>query len=140
MNGKFSLICLLFLGSGLLRIGVGGLLIGQALGWWVVEGEAAEALQDTQRFISEQPTNIAGFTPLAYFAYILLMGVTISLGAIGQLWRQRWGLVLIGIYLLAHGWLFINFMTINPKIALLVLASVLAGVLAWANRVPDGSG
>ncbi|MDG1807880.1 MAG: hypothetical protein P8I27_08275 [Pirellulaceae bacterium] len=137
MKRKLAIvICLLFLVSGLIRIGVGGMMIGQAAGWWALEGEASEALEDTQRFISEQKTNFAGFTPISYFAYILFMGLTISLGAIGQIWRKHWGLILIGIYLLSHGLLFVNFMTVNPKIALLGLASLLTIVLYWANRPP----
>ena len=142
MKRKLAIaICLLFLASGLIRIGVGCLMIGQAAGWWALDGEAAEALADTQRFISEQKSNIIGLAPISYFAFILLMGLTISLGAVGQIWRKQWGLVLIGIYLLSHAWLFVNFMTVNPKIALLVLASLLTLILFWANRLPklDGS-
>ncbi len=141
MKRKLAIaICLLFLASGLIRIGVGCMMIGQAAGWWAQEGEAAEALADTQRFISEKKSNIVGFTPISYFAFILFMGLTISLGAIGQIWRKQWGLVLIGIYLLSHGWLFVNFMTVNPKIALLGLASLLTLILFWANRRPKLDG
>ncbi|GAA4643022.1 hypothetical protein GCM10023115_09820 [Pontixanthobacter gangjinensis] len=128
------IICLLFLASGLVRIGVSILMIGQASGWWMFAGEAVEALSGTQRFIAEAPLNLVGFTPLTYFGFIAFMGVTISLGALGQIWRKRWGLVLIGIYLLSHGFLFANFGTVNPKILLLALAAAMAGVLAWANR------
>jgi len=135
MQRKLAIvICCLFLASGLIRIVVGGMMIGQAAGWWVLDGEAAEALADTQRFIGEQSKNIAGFTPISYFAYILFMGLTISLGAIGQLWRKRWGLVLIGVYLLSHGALFVNFMTVNRKVAFLGLAALLTAILWWANR------
>ena len=65
------------------------------------------------------------------------MGFVISLGAIGQIWRKKWGLVLIVVYLFSHGALFVNFMTINPKIAYLVLATVLTVTLVWANRPPE---
>lgn len=130
-------ICLVFLISGLIRLGVGGMMIGQAMDWWAFDGEASEALADTQRFISEQTTNIVGFTPVSYFAYISFMGLVISLGAIGQIWRKTWGLGLIGVYLLSHGWLFVNFWTINPKIYLLTLAALLAMALFWLNRSPS---
>jgi hypothetical protein len=134
MRRKFAIvICLLFFASGLIRAGVSALMIGQASGWWVVEGEAALALAETQRFIAERDANIVGFTPLSYFVFLLFMGVTISLGAVGQLRRRRWGLALIGVYLLSHAGLFLNFMTVNPKIWLLVLAAGMAAVLAWAN-------
>lgn len=139
MKRKIAItICLLFLASGLIRVGVSGLMIGEASGWWSFGGEATAALADTRRFIAEADINLAGFTPLSYFAYIGLMGVAISLGAIGQLWRRRWGLALIGVYLLSHAALFVNFMTVNPKIFLWALTVAMAGVLAWANhRVAD---
>lgn len=138
MKRKLAIVlCCVFLASGLIRIGVGGMMIGQAAGWWVMEGEAAESLAATQRFIGEQKSNIVGFTPISYFAFILFMGFTISLGAIGQIWRRKWGLILIGIYLLSHGALFVNFMTVNPKIALLGLAILLTVILVWANRSPQ---
>ena len=110
------------------------MMIGQAAGWWAVEGEATEALQDTQRFIHEQESNMIGFTPMSYFAFILFMGLTISLGAIGQILQRQWGLALIGLYLISHGFLFVNFMTVNPKVALLGLAAGLTLVLYWANQ------
>lgn len=135
MKRKLAIvICCVLFASGLIRIGVGGKMIGQAVGWWALDGEAAESLANTQRFISEQKSNIVGFTPISYFAFILLMGLTISLGAIGQFWHRQWGLVLIVTYLLSHGALFVNFMTLNPKIALLGLASLLTVILVWANR------
>jgi len=130
------LICCVLLASGLIRIGVGGMMMGQTAGWWVVDGEATEALAKTQTFISDQTSNVVGFTPISYFAFILFMGLTISLGAIGQIWRKRWGMVLIGVYLLSHGALFVNFMTVNPKILYLGLATLLTVVLVWANRLP----
>jgi len=113
------------------------MMIGQAAGWWAFGGEAAEALADAQRFIAERETNIIGFTPLSYFAFILFMGVSISAGAIGQLWRKQWGLILIGLYLLSHAALFVNFMTVNQKVALLGLAVLLTLILAWANRAHE---
>lgn len=135
MKRKLAIIiCLVFLASGLIRIGVSLLMIGQTVGWWSFGGEATEALADTQRFIAEREYNLVGFTPLTYFGFILFMGLTISLGAIGQMWRKHWGLVLIGLYLLSHGALFVNFMTVNPKVLLLGLAIVTTMVLVWANR------
>jgi hypothetical protein len=138
MKRKLAIvICLIFLASGIIRIGVSALMIGQAMGWWIFDGEAVEALADTQRFIAEADINLVGFTPLTYFAFIMVMGLTISGGAIGQLWRRRWGLTLIALYLLSHAALFINFMTVNPKIFLWGLSVVMAGVLVWASRTAE---
>jgi hypothetical protein len=138
MKRKLAIvICLIFLASGIIRIGVSALMIGQAMGWWIFDGEAVEALADTQRFIAEADINLVGFTPLTYFAFIMVMGLTISVGAIGQLWRRRWGLTLIALYLLSHAALFINFMTVNPKIFIWGLSVVMAGVLVWASRTAE---
>ncbi|MEH6700738.1 hypothetical protein [Parasphingorhabdus sp.] len=138
MKRKLAIvICLIFLASGIIRIGVSALMIGQAMGWWIFDGEAVEALADTQRFIAEADINLVGFTPLTYFAFIMVMGLTISGGAVGQLWRRRWGLTLIALYLLSHAALFINFMTVNPKIFLWGLSVVMAGVLVWASRTAE---
>ena len=133
-------ICTVFLVSGLIRIGVGGLMMGQTTGWWTLDGEAAETLVETQQFIAAHDANLVGFTPFAYFGFILFMGLTISLGAIGQFWRRSWGLALIGVYLLSHAFLFVNFLTINPKVVLLIAATVLAGVLRWANQPDEATG
>lgn len=138
MKRKLAIvICLIFLGFGLIRMGVGSLMLGQVSGWWTLDGEPARALADTRRFIAERDANLVGFTPLSYFAFLLVMGATLALGAIAQLRRERWGLALIGVYLLSHAGLFVNFMTVNPKVWLLVLAVGMAAVLAWANRDPD---
>ena len=131
------LVCLIFLASGLIRIGVSALMIGEAEGWWSFGGEATEALADTQRFLAEREVNLVGFTALSYFAFIAFMGVTTSLGAIGQLWRKRWGMALIILYLASHAALFVNFWTVNPKIGLWALTVAMAGLLAWANGPED---
>ena len=128
------LICLIFFASGVLRIFAGGGMMGMEAGWWVLDGEFAEAMEDTHRFFSERTVNLVCFTPFSYFGYIVFMGLTISLGALGQLWRKDWGLVLIGIYLLSHGALFVNFMEINPKIYIWGLSVFVTLVLIWANR------
>lgn len=120
--------------AGLIRLVVSAVVISQLNGWWQFGGEAAVAVADTQRFIGDSKINLAGFTPLSYFAFLMLMGAILSAGAIGQVWRKTWGLVLIGLYLCCHAFLFANFMTINPKAGLLGIAMVLALILAWANR------
>ncbi|WP_284126242.1 hypothetical protein [Parerythrobacter aestuarii] len=127
-------ICLAFLASGLARIGVSTLMIGQAEGWWNFGGEASEALADTIRFIGEREINLVGFSPVSYFGFIAFMGLTISLGAIGALLRRRWGMALIFTYILSHAFLFVNFWTVNPKLAYLAAAAIGAALVAWAQR------
>lgn len=130
------LICAIFLVTGLIRLGVSVVVIGELQGWWMFGGEAAQAVAETHNFIEQATANLAGFNALSYFAFLLFMGAVVSLGALGQILRKRWGLALIGVYLASHAFLFANFMTINPKVGLLALAAVLAGVLTWANG-PD---
>lgn len=127
------LICVIFLVTGLIRVAVSAVVIGELTGWSQFGGEAALAVADTQRFIAEAQVNLASFTPLTYFVFLMFMGLVVSAGAIGQVWRKNWGLALIGLYVCCHAFLFVNFMTINPKAALLGIALVLALVLAWAN-------
>lgn len=135
MKRKLTIaICTIFLATGLIRLGVGAIVISQLTGWWQLGGEAAVAVAETQSFIADANVNLLGFTPLTYFAFLLLMGAIVSVGAIGQLWRKSWGLALIGLYVCCHALLFVNFMTVNPKIGLLGIALALALVLFWANR------
>ena len=135
MKRKLALaICGVFLVTGLIRVGVGTIVISQLTGWWQLGGEAALAVAETRQFIGDASTNLVGFTPFSYFAFLLFMGAIVSAGAIGQMWRKSWGLAMIGTYLCCHAFLFLNFMTINPKIGLLALALLLALILAWANK------
>jgi phosphotransferase system glucose/maltose/N-acetylglucosamine-specific IIC component len=128
------LICLCLLAFGLIRIGVGGAMIGQELAWWKLGGDIAGGLADTHRFIAARETNMAGFTPLSYFVYIVLMGVVLNLGAIGHLLRWRWGLALIALYLAMHAALFVNFLTVNPKLVYLGIGVALWLALWWEGR------
>lgn len=128
------MISLAFLGFGLVRIGVGAAMTGQAMGWWSVGGEMAEALADTQRFIGERSVNLAGFSPSTYLAYIAAMGVVLSAGAAARLFGRRWGLAMIALYLAMHAALFVNFWTINPKIAWLAGGIGLWLILWWLGR------
>lgn len=124
--------------TGLIRLGGSVVVIGELQSWSAFGGEAAEAVAEPSEFIAQARTNLVGFTGLSYFAFLLFMGDVVSLGAIGQFWRKNWGMALIGVYLGSHAFLFVNFMTINPKVGLLALAAVLAGILVWANE-PDRS-
>ena len=129
------LICIGFLAFGLIRIGVGGALLGQEIGWWSQGGEMAEALAETRQFLADKsPQALIPLSPAAYFAVIIFMGMSLSLGA-GLYWlKRRGGLSLIALYLATHGWLFVNFQTINPKIAVLAVGVALWLVLLWARK------
>ncbi len=132
-------LCCAFLLFGLIRIGVGTAMIGQELGWWAFGGEMAEALADTHRFVGERETNMLGFVPLSYFLFIVGMGLALAAGAILALWRRRLGYGLIALYLAMHGLLFLNFLTVNPKIAYLLVGTGLLVLLILLQRDRPGA-
>ena len=84
-------ICGIFLVTGLIGVGVGAIVISQLTGWWQMAREAALAVAQTQQFIGEASTNLVGFTPFYYFAFLLFMGAIVSAGAIGQIRRKSLG-------------------------------------------------
>lgn len=125
------LITILFLGYGLVRVGVGGALLAQAMG--VVEfAELAEAISEVEQFIDARANEqIVPFSVPAYFVYIIAMGILLSAGAVGAIARKWWGHVLIGAYLAMHAALFVNFQEINPKIVGLALQVVMLLALVY---------
>lgn len=133
-RGLSLLICLGFLAFGLIRVGVGFALIGATQDWWHFE-DLALAVSDTRDFLAEANGRaLLPFSVPGYFAYIVAMGVVLSLGAWRTIRRLKFGLWLITIYLAMHGALFANFLTINPKIAYLAVGIALVMFLAWQRR------
>ncbi|MBZ0247529.1 MAG: hypothetical protein K8H85_16425, partial [Cyclobacteriaceae bacterium] len=126
MKNKIGLlIAIILLGYGLIRIGVGGALLAQTLEI-VNFSELAEATLEVKEFISIRAgEQLNPFTITGYFTYILVMGVLLSIGAVGTIVRRRWGFILLWIYIGTHAALFINFLEINPKIIGLVLQVIL---------------
>jgi hypothetical protein len=124
-------ISLALLGYGLIRIGVGSLLLGQEIGLLHIQA-LVEPLRDVGSFLTKAtdkriiPVSVAG-----YVIYIALMGVVLSIGAIRSLRDQSFGLYFIGAFLLMYALLFVNFQTINPKALHLAVCAVLFGVLLW---------
>jgi hypothetical protein len=130
------IISLLFLGYGLIRLGVGGSLLGQEIGF--VDFQAFhDPIRDIDRFLTKSsskqivPVSVAG-----YVSYIALMGVVLSVGAVGSLRNRPYGLKLIGAFLAMYVLLFVNFQTINPKAIHLGVCAVLFGVLLWVREKP----
>ena len=132
MKAKIGLlISIIFLGYGLIRIGVGGALLAQTLE--VLNfSDLAEAALEVKEFIDARAgEQIIPFTPIGYFTYILVMGLLLSIGAVGTIVRKRWGFILLWAYIGTHAALFINFQEINPKIIVLVLQVILLVVLNY---------
>lgn len=133
-------ICALAILFGLVRIGVGTLMIGEDRGWWSFAGEAHSSLVDTQRFLAAK--NLHALIPLGattYFGVIIAMGLMLIAGGVAYLRRRRvLGLGLLGAYLATHGGLFVNFRTVNPKIWFLVAGAILWGALFALDRAITG--
>ena len=126
MKNKIGLlIAIILLGYGIIRIGVGGAMLAQTLEI-VNFSELAEASLEVKEFINIRASEqLVPFTLTGYFTYILIMGVLLSVGAVGTIVRKGSGFILLWIYIGTHAALFINFLEINPKIIVLVLQVIL---------------
>ncbi len=127
-------IGVLFLIYGLVRLGVSSAMIAQVLG--VIDlAPLHEPLGDVRAFLVEKSDlQIIPVTPAGYLYYMGLMGVTLTTGAIGSLLNKRFGLPLIGMFLVMWAALFVNFQTINPKIYHLAVALALYFALIMLKR------
>ena len=124
-------IAILFLGYGLVRVGVGGALLAQSLGL-VDFTELADATSEVKLFIDARANEqIFPFSISAYFAYIMVMGAMLVTGATGAIVRRQWGHMLLGIYLAMHAALFVNFQEINPKLIGLIVTAVMLFALVY---------
>lgn len=132
MKNKIGLlIAFILLGYGLIRIGVGGALLTQTLEI-INFSDLAEATLEVKEFINVRVSEqIIPFSLAGYFSYILVMGVLLSIGAVGIMVRKRWGFILLWIYIGTHAALFINFLEINPKIIVLLLQVIMLIVLNY---------
>jgi len=128
------LISVGFLIYGLIRIGVGSLLLGQETG--LVDIEAFhEPVRDIGAFLAKSADKqLLSVSVAGYVGYIALMGVVLSTGAVMSLKGRSLGLAFIGVFLAMYALLFINFQTINPKAAHLAVCAALFGVLFWLRR------
>jgi hypothetical protein len=123
-----------FLAYGLLRIGVGSAMLGHELGIFDIDA-LQEPIEEVGEFLEEKADKqLISATVGGYVGYIALMGLTLSIGAIGSLTNKRFGLPLIATFLLMYAALFINFQTINPKIVHLAVAAVLFLLLLWIKK------
>lgn len=124
-------IAILFLGYGLIRVGVGGALLAQSMG--IVEfSELADAVSEVGLFIDSRANEqLVPFNAPTYFAYILVMGILLATGAIGAITHRWWGKTLLVVYLALHAALFINFQEINPKIIVLALQAAMLLALVY---------
>lgn len=130
------LLALGFLAFGLVRLGVGGAMLGAELGWWAAVGEMAEALDETRAFLAlHEAQAFMAWSVAFYFGLIVVMGVILASGAALYLAaRRKAGLVLIAIYLALHGAMFLNYQVVNPKIGLLALTIAAWAIMWWRHH------
>ena len=132
MKNKIGLvIAILLLGYGIMRIGVGSVLIAQTLEI-VNFPDLSEAALEIEQFIGEREgKQLIPFTATGYSAYILTMGLLLAAGAIGVIVRRKWGFILLWVYLASHAALFINFQEVNPKLLVLALQTAMLFLLIY---------
>jgi len=123
-----------FLVFGLMRLGLGSALLCQVSGGCEIAA-LEELTQEISGFIETKgDRQLIPFTPFSYIFYIWLMGLVLSLGAAGSLANKSFGLPLIGFYLFLHTAIFVNFLTINRKVAYLIIGVIFLIILQWAKR------
>ncbi len=133
------LISIAFLGYGLIRIGVGSALLGQEIGLLDLQA-FREPIRDIAGFLAKSSDKqMISVSVAGYVSYIALMGLVLSIGAIGSLKNQKYGLALIGAFLAMYSLLFVNFRTINPKAFHLAVCAVLFGALLWTKGKHGGA-
>lgn len=126
-------LCLMLLGYGLVRIGVGGVLLAQELAW-INFPELADALAEMKVFFEARvEQQLLPFNMAVYNGYILGMGLVLTAGAIGVMYYRRWGFMVLGVYLMMHAALFVNFQefSLNKKLLGLVLQCLILVVLVY---------
>jgi len=119
-----AIVALLF-GYGLIRIGVGGLLLAQSLDLIQVT-DLADAIAEVKRFTEARANKeFVSFSVSGYSVYIMVMGLLLAAGAAGVFCYKRWGFILLGLYLAMHAALFVNYQEINPKLFTLALQGLM---------------
>jgi hypothetical protein len=124
-------ILTLLFGYGLIRIGVGSLLLAQSFDFIYVT-DLADAIAEVKRFTEARADKeLVSFSVSGYSVYIMVMGLLLAAGAAGVFCYKRWGFVLLGLYLAMHAALFVNYQEINPKLFVLALQGLMLVVLIY---------
>ena len=125
-------LTILFFGYGLVRIGVGTALFAQSMDV-IAFPQLAEAVSDVRLFIDErEDKQLVTFSVPGYFLYIVGMGAALVTGSVGAFVRKRFGLISLGLYLVMHAALFVNFQEVNYKLIgflITVIMVIALGVL-----------
>lgn len=131
-------VALLFFGYGLVRVGVGSLLLGQTIG--LIDFPVFhQPLTDIGNFLAKSvDKQIIPFSVAGYVSYIALMGLVLLIGAVRTLKNLALGLTFIAVFIVMYALLFLNFQTINPKIIHLVVCMILFGILLSLKSMGSG--
>ena len=130
------LVITLFIGYGVVRVGVGAALLAQATSL-IDFGALAGAVTEVAGCLAERTDRaLVPISVPAYFAYIMAMGALLVAGGWGALLRRPWGYVSLATYLVLHAGLFVNYQEVNPKLVGLAISMVAVGGLAWL-RPPE---
>ena len=124
-------ITLAFLLYGLIRIGVGSLLLSQEMGLIDVAAFRDPIVEIGQFLAKAADKQLLPFSVAGYLAYIALMGIVLSAGAVAILKNKSYGFSFIAAFLLLYTLLFVNFQTINPKAIHLAVCAVFFMILFW---------
>ena len=130
---KYGIVIIssLFLLYGGIRLGVSSALILQSFEWINVL-DLQEALSEISLFLdSKREQALIPFSVLGYIGYLWLMGLLLVVGATGCWRRKPVGSVAISTFMIIYSLLFVNFVTINPKIIHLLGCGLLFAVYHW---------
>ncbi|WP_100643634.1 hypothetical protein [Alteromonas facilis] len=128
------LISAFFLVYGAVRIGVSGLLLMQSFSI-VNFADLQEGLGEVANFMSKTESRaIFALSTNMYLSYLGTMGILLVIGAIGCFRRRAFGPKALYVFLFLYALLFVNFQTINPKVAYLLLCAILTGLYVWLQR------
>jgi len=135
-----NLIALAFLVYGLIRLGVGSVLLAQAVG--LIDFPVfQEPLVEIGGFLAKSSERqIIAVSVPGYLGYIALMGLALVAGAFRTLKHLPFGLPGIGTFIAMYVALFVNFQTINPKAIHLAVCIVLFITLIWLKGGSGGLG
>lgn len=120
-----------FLLYGLIRVGVGSFLFSQEMGLIDFEGFRDPIIEIGQFLGRATDKQLIPFSVAGYVAYIALMGLVLTAGALALLKNKHFGFSFIGAFLLMYTLLFVNFQTINPKAIHLGICIVFFILLYW---------
>ena len=83
---------------------------------------------------SKAQSALLPITAVGYLGYLWVMGLLLITGGLGCLKRQTFGPAALSLFLLLYVLLFVNFMTINPKVFHLIACAIGLGLYLWLRK------